>query len=217
MNVHGIIAALFIVLDMSPVDAGVLRRRRRRRRESRKSHRRNLPTITDIILASGAPDTFDRNKYDYDILREGVINNNLEEALATTKDITVFAPNDNAFFLLAQELGFSGPYNERQVIYFIRTVLDGAGERGELITSVLLYHVVPEKISASRLKRLSRRNEMIDTLLGKSITVYREHSRIRLGDVATDIDDPQVRTPFNIYAKNGIVHTIDRVLRPRLV
>ena len=209
MNAHGIIAALLLVLVMSPVvTGGLLRRFRPRRRKSRKSSRHNLPTITDIVFTSGDPFTYDDNMYDYDILRDGIISAGLEDALATTEDITVFAPNDYAFFRTAVELGHDETYDEQELSIFVTNILEE--NFCETVIRVLSYHVVPEKISASRLKRLSK----VDTLLGLSLNVSSTRGRIILEDESTPLQNPKVRKPFNIWAKNGIVHTIDRVLIP---
>ena len=201
MNVHGIIGAVFLVLVMSPVVAGgFLRRFRPRRRKSR----RNLPTITDIVLKSGAPSTYDDNMKDYDLLRDAVIAADLAETLATTKGITVFAPNDGAFYRTAMDLGFVGTYDEQEILKFY---IESVGI--DLIKDILLYHVVPKKIYASLLKRLSK----VDTFLELSLNVSRMGKDICLEDKAS-FEDPKVIKPFDIRAKNGIVHTISRVLVP---
>ena len=204
MNVHGIIGAVFLVLVMSPVVAGgFLRRFRPRRRKSRG----NLPTITDIVLTSGDPSTYDDNMKDYDLLRDAVIAAGLAETLATTKGITVFAPNDGAFYRTAMELGFDETYDEQKILEFYMDLF--GVDFVSTIKDILLYHVVPKKIYASRLKRWSK----VDTFLELSLNVSRMGKDICLEDVAS-LEDPKVIKPFDIRAKNGIVHTISRVLVP---
>ena len=213
MKLHAIIAALFLVL-VSPVVAG---RYRLRRRKSHRRHKiRHRRTVTDIVLSSGPVGKFDRNKHDYDILREAVVAAGLGDSLATIKDITLFAPNDSAFYRLAVDLGYRGKYDEKAILWAIVAFLDDNGGSEELLPLILLYHVVPKKISYRDLKRLAWRHKTIHTLfVTESLTVYKKPwGGIRLKDAATSLKDPQVRSPVNIYAKNGVIHTIDRVLIP---
>ncbi len=63
--------------------------------------------VTDIVALSGGE--FDRNWFDYDILLNAVLTAGLEGALSDPiAELTVFGPNDFAFFRLARDLGFRG-------------------------------------------------------------------------------------------------------------
>ena len=62
--------------------------------------------IVEVVVAtSGAPGTFDKNPYDYDILREAVLAANLAGVLSGPGPFTVFAPDDAAFKRTARDLG----------------------------------------------------------------------------------------------------------------
>ena len=103
----------------------------------------SLPTITEIVAISGGE--FDRNSRDYDILLNAVLAAGLQDALGDPNaDLTVFAPNDRAFFLLARALGNRG-YGEEDVFSFIVETLTalGGGDFKPLLTDILLYHVSP--------------------------------------------------------------------------
>ena len=167
-------------------------------------------TIAGIVAASGGE--FDNNGRDYDMLLNAVIAADLVAALDDpAANLTVFAPRDAAFIKLAQDLGYEGSDEEGSFLYIVDalTVL-GGGDPIPVLTDVLLYHVAPERISLFGVVFLSIFNQDIDTLLGATIDPF----FFRLGDNEPDLRDPRVRWPLNIYASNGIVHTIDRVLIP---
>jgi transforming growth factor-beta-induced protein len=85
-------------------------------------------TIVDVAVASD----------DFSVLVEAVTRVGLVDALADPNaSLTVFAPTDAAFSALLTELGASS--------------LDDISD--ELLTSVLLYHVLGEQMTASQLER----------------------------------------------------------------
>ena len=106
----------------------------------------------------------------------------LDEAVKETKDITVFAPTDEAFSKLPDGT--------------IEALLNDK----ETLSAILLYHVAPKKLKAKDVLSLNE----VKTLQGQTILVNPKEDGAFLNEskiVATDIK-----------AKNGIVHVIDSVL-----
>ena len=162
--------------------------------------------IVETVLAVSGSEGFDRNARDYDLLREALVATGLADAVATTDDITVFAPNDRAFTLLARNLGYRG-FDEAGVFGFLAefTGFESADEPG-LLDDVLLYHVLP----GEQTRRELNRGPAVPTLLGPDIEVV--HNFVRDGD--PNDPDAYISFPRNVRASNGIIHTVNRVLRP---
>jgi uncharacterized surface protein with fasciclin (FAS1) repeats len=160
----------------------------------------------DIVLQASGNEGFDRNYFDYDLLREALVATGLVDAVATAEDITVFAPADISFVLLARELGYRG-WDEAGAFGVIAeaTGYVSASEPG-LLDDVLLYHVAPE---AKTVRELNGAGP-IATLLGPTVEV----NRWRVTDADTNDRDPYITRPSDIVAGNGIVHTVFGVLRP---
>lgn len=108
--------------------------------------------------------------------------------LATLKGdgpFTVFAPTDEAFAKIPSET--------------ITQLL--LPENKEKLTAILLYHVVPGKVTASEVVKLTSAK----TVQGSPIKVNAE------GGVK--INDANVTTA-DVEATNGVIHIIDSVLMP---
>lgn len=167
-------------------------------------------TIADIVAASGGE--FDDNHFDYDILLNAVIAADLVDALADPDaDLTVFAPNDIAFILLARDFGYQG-WDEAEAWDAIVAVLTdlGNGDPIPVLTEILLYHVAPESISVFKFFLYSFFGIPIETLQGGTFQPF----FFRLIDNEPDLRDPRLFFPLNVRADNGIIHTIVRVLIP---
>jgi len=126
---------------------------------------------------------------DLSILVEAVIAAGLVDALKAPGPLTVFAPTDDAFAALLAELGMTK---------------DALLADTALLTKVLTYHVV----AGRTLKADIRVDAPITTLQGQTIRVNADlrvvDQRNRTsGFLATDV-----------FASNGVVHVIDRVLLP---
>lgn len=105
----------------------------------------------------------------------------------SSDDLTVFAPTDAAFEDLYTALGVNG-VDEIDV---------------DLLTSVLLYHVVPARAFSQDL----RNGASLPTLLeGKSLSVDLPNLMINDSDL--------VPSMLNIHATNGVIHVIDKVMLP---
>ena len=162
--------------------------------------------ITEIVAASGG--TFDKNRYDYDILLNAVLTAGLAETLATPGlDVTVWAPNDKAFIRTARDLGYTG-WSEQGAWEFLVGALTGLGNGDPIpvLTAILTYHVTPE---ARGVKSVLRTKEF-PTLQGGTIVRH----GFTLQDADPDLKDPRLTWPVQVRATNGIIHTIDRVLIP---
>lgn len=108
----------------------------------------------------------------------------LADDLASPGPLTVFAPTDAAF---------------RKVP---AATLRKLKANPALLKRVLLYHVVPGKVTASKAVAL----RSAKTLAGPSV-------RIRVTGKTVRINNAKV-TSADVAATNGVIHVIDRVLLP---
>lgn len=165
------------------------------------------PTIAGIVASSGG--SFDQNHDDYDLLLTAVSAAGLVSALDDpSANLTVFAPTDRAFVLLARDLGYEG-WDEAGAWDFLVGALTqlGNGNPIPVLTNVLLYHVASGRLGIWDVALSSK----VTTLLGSDFGV----KLIKLVDADPDIKNPTVLPlASNIKASNGIVHTISRVLLP---
>jgi uncharacterized surface protein with fasciclin (FAS1) repeats len=141
-------------------------------------------TLLDVALAANA------ETGEFSILIAAVLA--ADPAIAQTLDArgqrTVFAPTDAAFAALLEELNVSAE--------------DLLGNQ-DLLTQVLLYHVVPGRRDAESVIGTDR----LRTLQGGFI--------LQDGGVLTDTEGREVNIiVVDILADNGIIHVIDRVLLP---
>ena len=107
----------------------------------------------------------------------------LAETLRGPGPFTVFAPTNAAFDALPAA---------------VRTQITQDPQR---LKAVLLYHVVPSRVSAAEVKAGPAKSAQ-----GANLALSRS------GDFVT-VDDALVTTP-DIAATNGVIHVIDRVLQP---
>lgn len=144
-----------------------------------------LPSIAEIVVASTEGD-----EPEFTVLLAAVESAGLVDALSETGPYTVFAPTDAAFTALLEELGTDA-----------ETLLSDT----ELLTSVLLYHVVPGTFYA----------EDVAELNGVSVATAYWGSTVDItaGDDGVFIDDAAV-VSADIEAANGVIHVIDSVILP---
>lgn len=168
------------------------------------------PTITDIVASSGGE--FDRNWFDYDILLTAVLAAGLEDTLADpVAAFTVFAPNDLGFIRLARDLGYKVRSEADAWNAIVEVLTDlGDGDPIPVLTDILLYHVVPEKISVFGFVQAVVSGDPIVTALGPTIDPF----FFGLVDNDPDFRNPRLTFPINVLGSNGIIHTINRVLIP---
>jgi serralysin len=172
-------------------------------------------TIWDILLKrSGGTDAMDHNRYDYDILVKLLITANLDEkASDENAELTVFAPNDGAFFTFAKNSGYEKGYHEDEIYDFLLEAYSTLGDPIEFLISGTLYHMVDGVLTSDAIRqRASTRRPMFTLLKGATILPKKSGRFIYLGDEDPTHTDSRVIRPHNLKAKNGIVHTVNRIL-----
>ena len=162
------------------------------------------PTIADIAAESG----------DFDILVAALEATGLDLVVADRDaDLTVFAPTDAAFIQLAEDLGIptdgldeTGVANA--IVAALQDLAGGEEEGLQLLTDILLYHVVD---GSQSLEEIQAEGTIETELEGASFEVDGK----TLIDNDPDVKDPKFVTELtDIEAANGTIQVIDRVLLP---
>ena len=109
----------------------------------------------------------------------------LVDTLATGGPFTVFAPTDAAFAKVP------------------KATLDALAADPAKLKAVLLYHVVPGRVTAADVVKLTSAK----TAEGRSLA-------IKVVNGSVFVDGAQVTTP-DVEATNGVIHVIDSVLIPK--
>ena len=121
---------------------------------------------------------------DFDVLVAALEETGLDEALSGNRQLTVFAPTDDAFAALAEELEVE-----------VEDLLELPN-----LTDILLYHVT----NGRRFARSVVRSPRINMLNGETVRV----DETILNDGQAEIVDTDIK------ASNGVIHIIDGVLLP---
>lgn len=174
-------------------------------------------TIADVLLADSAHDDangFDRNWRDYDIVTQAVLlfpDDLVKAAADPDANLTVLAPNDQAFRLLAQQLFKKRFHTEADVLNALATL--GL----PTIKSVLTYHIVGAALGPADV--LASDDVQVATLNGGTFAVDVINKRAAFVQFVDG--DPNARNAFlnkiNVGGgelANGYIHGVDRVLRP---
>ncbi|MCG8582985.1 MAG: fasciclin domain-containing protein [Bacteroidales bacterium] len=148
-----------------------------------------LPPTQNIVEIAQGNEAFS-------ILVEAVIKADLATTLSTSGPYTVFAPTNDAFVALLEELG--PDFNSLDDIPV------------DLLTQVLLYHVIEGRVYSSDLPTdpLS-----VPTLQGESFTI--DVTVPAITD-ANSRESGLIASLLNIQGTNGVIHVIDRVILPPL-
>jgi uncharacterized surface protein with fasciclin (FAS1) repeats len=137
-------------------------------------HHKSDKSIVDVAKAAGS----------FNTLLAAAEAAGLAETLAGEGPFTVFAPTDEAFAKLP----------------------DGAVEAllgdPDKLKSILLYHVVPGKVTAADVTKL----ESADTAFGQAVMIGTSEG--------VTIDGASV-VKADVMASNGVIHVIDSVLMPK--
>ena len=144
-----------------------------------------LPSIAEIVVAATEGD-----EAEFTVLLAAVQAADLTTALDETGPYTVFAPTDAAFVALLDALGTDA-----------ETVLADT----ELLTSVLLYHVVPGVFYAEDVVEYDG-ERLATAYWGSSV-------EITVSDDGVMVDGANI-VATDIEASNGVVHVIDAVIVP---
>ena len=140
---------------------------------------------------------------DFSILAEVVIFAGLDEALSANRQLTVFAPTNDAFVGLLGELpSILGP----DAPLTLEALLEP--EYKELLTSVLLYHVAPGRRFSQSVVASGRVNTLLEEFAFVQMNEEMDGYVIGNSDRFANIVDTDIR------ARNGVIHIIDRVLLP---
>lgn len=175
-------------------------------------------SLAALLTSDG--NKFDGNAKDFDIVTEAalaVVAAKPDSPVALladgTKRLTVFAPTDQAFRLLAKDLTGKTIGSEKKIF---AALVELAGV--DTIETVLLYHVVPGQTLTSA-KVLKADGAKLATAAGASIKVRVRTNpsvSVTLKDKDRDDADPKaVLKALDLNKGNKqVAHAIDRVLRP---
>jgi len=152
-------------------------------------------TILETVVNLSGPSGFDNNPGDFDILRDAVVATGLDGKLDGKRQLTVFAPPDQAF------LDLTGAATEAEAFNTVASLGLPA------VKKVLKYHIAPGKRGAKKVVAAKR----IPTLLKKSKLTKRRGS-VKLKDATGR--KVKIVAPNAARASNGVIHVIDGVLLP---
>jgi uncharacterized surface protein with fasciclin (FAS1) repeats len=151
-------------------------------------------TIVETVIDLSGPSGFDGNHGDFDILRDAVVATGLDAKLDGKRQLTVFAPSDQAF------LDLTGTASEADAFDVVASLGLPA------VKQVLKYHVAPGKRGAKQVVAAKR----IPTLLKAKLTKRR--GSVKLKDATGR--KVEIVAPNAARASNGVIHVIDGVLLP---
>ena len=151
-------------------------------------------TITDTVVTLSGSSGFDANGADFDILREAVLATGLDGLLSKRRQLTVFAPTDQAF------LDLTGEATEAQAFAAV------AGLGLDTVAEVLAYHVAPGRRTAADVVPAER----VKTLQGGFLT--KDAGSATLVDARGE--EATIVAPDAALVSNGVVHVIDAVVLP---
>ena len=156
----------------------------------------NLPALLTTIAGTESSSTIVDiavDNDDFNILVEAVLFAGLDGVLSGKRQFTVFAPTDEAFVNLLDELGLTA----EELL---------SEERKELVTDILLYHVA----AGNRMSGDVVSSKQIRTQQGSFIKIMSEDDSFFTGNE----DRFAELIAVDIEASNGVIHVIDTVMLP---
>jgi transforming growth factor-beta-induced protein len=164
------------------------------------------PTIAEIVVAASEAET---PEFTTLLAAVGLADPAVLEALANPEaELTVFAPTDAAFAVLAEELGDEA---------FAAVLEDTA-----LLTEILLYHVIDGAVYSADVVTLLGENEGVLpalTLNGQFFDIAAtvdDMGAVNLEEGITVAEANLVLEMVDIEASNGVIHVIDAVILPEV-
>lgn len=170
--------------------------------ESRAANRGNAVSEAAKIDRGASILDIAASSPDFTILAEVVIFAGLDEALDANRQLTVFAPTNDAFVALLGDLpgilNIDGPLGLEDIL---------VDDYKELLTNVLLYHVAPGRRFSQSIIASGRVNTLLEEF---AFVQANDEDGFEIGnnDRFANIG------PADISARNGVIHVIDRVLLP---
>ena len=188
-----------------------------------------MPSITGTVLSVSGASGYDNDGGDFDILRDLLITTDaisatpyagvgLVSALDTVPDLTVFAPEDDAFKSLAATIaavtGNTAPTDEAGTIGFLADALTllGKGDASGLLTDILTYHVHAGVVRLADVAALGD-GANVSTLQGSNLVTDLDTTPPSLIDADNGVANPGI-IATDIDATNGVIHVLDGVLLP---
>lgn len=144
--------------------------------------------LPSLVLAQDDILTTAASNGSFKTLTSLVVAADLDEALQSDGNFTVFAPTDEAFSALSEETLASLLKPENQ----------------ETLAAILKYHVLPKEISVPKTNNHPLKSAK--TLLGKRVKFDRKGTKVKINGANIVIR--------NIKCSNGLIHVIDSVLLP---
>jgi transforming growth factor-beta-induced protein len=137
-----------------------------------------------------------KHRSNFSILEQAIRAAGLTDALRTREPFTLFAPTDAAFAALLAELNVTA----EQLL-----------ANKPLLTDVLTYHVLPQKLWSRKIAD----GATPATVQGQAVT-FDVQRRAGPDIRVTDAQGRQSNVvSANLFARNGVVHVIDKVLLPQ--